>query len=165
MARRPVALVAGIVLILEAIGIALINWFLGLAVDRQQMSLADLDPDAMAVGSWVAGGVFGLYLLFCGVVLLRCGLRDRAPGRFSRIVLITCAVVHGLLGAFTVGLVGWTAFIFMMLVLALIVLSLVVYEPVHEPRVEDARRDGGGGAPEPPGAGPDKGANGGPVTA
>jgi hypothetical protein len=128
VARRPVAVVTAVMLIVEAAGIALLNWVLGLVVDRQQMSLAGIDTDAMSVGTWVAGGVFGLYLLLCGLVLLRTGIRDRAPGRFARILLITCAVVHGLVGAFSVGLVGWTAFALMMVMLGLIVLSLLSYD-------------------------------------
>jgi hypothetical protein len=53
----------------------------------------------------------------------------RAPGRFARILLISCAVVHGVLGALTVGLVGWLTFAFMMVVIGLIVLTLLAYEP------------------------------------
>ncbi|MFJ9415888.1 hypothetical protein ACIRPT_17165 [Streptomyces sp. NPDC101227] len=135
------ALVAAVVLILEALGFVLLNWILSIVVDHQQMSLAGLNPGAMSVGAWVAGALFGLYLLFCAVVLARTALRDRAPGGFTRIVLITCAVVHGLLGAFAVGPVGWPAFVGMMAVLAMIVLTLVAY---GEPRTPVADADGGG---------------------
>lgn len=127
-ARRPVALVAAVVLVLEAAGIVLLNWILSIVVDKQQMSMAGLQPGAMSTGTWVAGGLFGLYLLFCALVMLRTGLRDRAPRGFARIVLISCAVVHGLLGAFAVGLVGWVAFLAMMVVLGLIVLTLLAYD-------------------------------------
>ncbi|MDI3423544.1 hypothetical protein [Streptomyces luteolus] len=127
MARRPVALVAALVLVVEAAGIAWLNWFLGLVVDNQKMSLAGLDPHAMTVGSWVAGGLMGLYLLLCGLVLLRTGVRDRAPGGVGRVLLISAAVLHAVLGAFSVGLVGWTAFAFLMVVLGLLVLTLVAY--------------------------------------
>ncbi|MCP9211338.1 hypothetical protein NMK44_30350 [Streptomyces sp. NEAU-Y11] len=147
VARRPVAAIAAVTLILEAAGIALLNWILGLVVDRQQMSMGGLDTDAMSVGTWVAGGVFGLYLLLCGVVLLRVAVRDRAPGRFGRILLITCAVVHGLLGAFSVGLVGWPAFGFMMVVLGLIVLTLLWYAPEEAAPAESAGN--GQDAPSP----------------
>ncbi len=142
VARRPVALVAAVVLILEALGFVLLNWILSIVVDHQQMSLAGLKPGAMSVGAWAGGIFFGLYLAFCAVLLARTALRDRAPGGFTRIVLITCAVVHGLLGAFAVGLVGWPAFALMMVVLAMIVLTLVAY---GEPK--DAAADGptGGG--------------------
>lgn len=127
MARRPVAVVAALVLLVEAVGIVAINGILATFVDRQNMSLADLDPDAMVTGTWAMGGVFSLFLAACGVVLLLTGLRDRAPGRIERILLISCAIVHGVLGALTVGLVGWFAFVFMMVVLGLIVLTLVGY--------------------------------------
>ncbi|MES4909633.1 MULTISPECIES: hypothetical protein [unclassified Streptomyces] len=157
MARRPVAVVTAVMLIVEAAGIALLNWVLGLVVDRQQMSLAGLDTDAMSVGTWVAGGLFGLYLLLCGLVLLRTAVRDRAPGRLGRVLLITCAVVHGLVGAFAVGLVGWTAFALMMVMLGLIVLSLLSYdEPSGAPEGDaaapgatGARGASGGDAPHP----------------
>lgn len=136
VARRPVALAAAVVLILEAFGIVLLNWILSIVVDRQQMSLAGLQPRAMSTGSWVAGILFGLFLLFCAAVLLRSALRDRAPGGFTRIALIGCAVVHGILGAFSVGLVGWVAFLAMMVVLGLLVLTLMAY---NEGLTGDAR--------------------------
>ncbi|MET9531265.1 MULTISPECIES: hypothetical protein [unclassified Streptomyces] len=128
MARRPVALVAAIVLFLEAFGIAFVNLILGKVAHNQNMSLAGLEPSAISTGSWVAGGVFGAYLLLCAFFPLRAGITDRAPGRFGRILLITCAVVHGVLGALTLGLVGWPAFVAMIVVLGLIVLTLVAYE-------------------------------------
>lgn len=144
--RRPVAVVTAVMLIVEAAGIALLNWVLGLVVDRQQMSLGGLDPDAMSVGTWVAGGVFGLYLLLCGLVLLRMAVRDRAPGRFARILLITCAVAHALVGAFVVGLVGWLAFALMMVMLGLIVLNLLAYDETDRP----AEPAGATAAPDAP---------------
>ncbi|MFE6780418.1 hypothetical protein [Streptomyces sp. NPDC057702] len=145
MARRAVAAVAAVVLVIEAAVIALLHWILGLVVDHQDMSLADLDPGAMTLATWVAGGLVGLYLLGCGVALSRMAVRDLPPGRFARVLLITCAVTHGLLGAFSVGLVGWAAFAFTMVVLGLIVLSLFNYDGAYEG--ED--RPGPGGAPAP----------------
>ncbi|MCM2412131.1 MULTISPECIES: hypothetical protein [unclassified Streptomyces] len=127
MVRRTVAFIAAIVLFAEAVGIVIINGVLATVVKGQDMSMAGMDPGAMANGTWVMGGVSGLFLLVCGVLLLLAGIRDRAPGRVARIVLICCAVIHGVLGALTVGLVGWSAFVFMMVVLALIVLTLVAY--------------------------------------
>ncbi|MFJ7999810.1 hypothetical protein ACIQ7D_22145 [Streptomyces sp. NPDC096310] len=133
MARGPVAWLAAIVLVAEAIGIVFVNGVLATVVDHQQMSLAGLDTDAMFAGTWAMGGVYGLYLLACAAVLARTGLRGRAPGRFGRIVLITCAVVHAVLGALTVGLVGWTAFAVMMTIVGLVVLVLVAYEDGPRP--------------------------------
>ncbi|MEB8338567.1 hypothetical protein [Streptomyces endophyticus] len=128
VARRPVAWVAAIVLFAEALGIVLLNWFLGLVVDNQDMSLAGLDPRAMSVGAWIAGGLFGLYLVLCAIVLVRTAIADRGPAGFGRILLISVAVVHGLLGAFSISLVGWFSFVLMMVVLALLVLTLVAYD-------------------------------------
>ncbi|MCX4586604.1 hypothetical protein [Streptomyces sp. NBC_01481] len=141
MARRPVAVVAALVLLVEAIGIVVINGILATFLEKQSMSLADLDPDAMVTGTWVMGAVFGLYLAACGVVLLLTGLRDRAPGRGARILLISCAITHGVLGALTVGLVGWDAFAFMMVVLALIVLVLLAYGNGGKPQKEETRNE------------------------
>ncbi|WAU85267.1 hypothetical protein O1Q96_39560 [Streptomyces sp. Qhu-G9] len=142
MVRRPVAWVTAIVLFVEALGIALVNWFMGVVVDRQDMSLAGLDPDVMSTSSKVAGLLFGLYFALCGFTALRVGLRDRAPAGLGRILLISAAVVHALLGAFTVGLVGWGAFAFMMVVLGLIVLIFMTYDR-HEAAVAGAKPDGG----------------------
>ncbi|MFE7109594.1 hypothetical protein ACFU98_44835 [Streptomyces sp. NPDC057575] len=146
--RRPVAFVAAIVLFAEAVGIVLINGILATVVKNQDMSLAGMDPAVMSNGTWAMGGVFGLYLLLCGLFLLLAGARDRAPGRFARIVLIICAVVHAVLGALTVGLIGWAAFASMMVVLGLIVLTLVAYGTrSEEPRPEEPADDAGAGAP------------------
>ncbi|AVH56855.1 MULTISPECIES: hypothetical protein [Streptomyces] len=161
MVRRPVAWVAAIVLFAEAVGIAALNWFLGMVVDRQDMSLAGLDPDMMSVSSKVGGLVFGLYFAACGLAALLIALRDRAPRVVGRILLISAAVVHGLLGAFTVGLVGWGAFAFMMVVLGLIVFTLMAYDrregagPAGGAAPEDGKNgDNGGGVPIAPPAPP-----------
>jgi hypothetical protein len=131
--RRPVAWVVAIVLFVEAFGVAALNWFLGIVVDRQDMSLAGLDPDVMSTSSKIGGIVFGLYFALCGLVALLVAVRDRPPAGFGRILLISAAVVHGLLGAFVWGLVGWAAFVFMVVVLALIVLLLMTYDRPAEP--------------------------------
>lgn len=141
--RRPVAWVVAVVLFAEAFGLAALNWFLGVVVDRQDMSLAGLDPHMMSVSSKIGGIVFGLYFALCGLVALLVALRDRPPAGLGRVLLISAAVVHGLLGAFTWGLVGWTAFLFMVLVLALIVLLLMTYDRPAEPA--DAAPEGGKG--------------------
>lgn len=142
--RRPVAWIVAVVLFGEALGIAALNWFLGVVVDRQDMSLAGLDPHMMSVSSKIGGIAFGLYFALCGLVALLVALRDRPPAGSGRVLLISAAVVHGLLGAFTWGLVGWHAFLFMMLVLGLIVLLLMTYDRPAEP-ADAAPRDGTGG--------------------
>lgn len=129
MLRRPVAIVSALVLFGEAAGIFAVNAVLATVAENQNMSLAGMDPGAMAGGTWVLGGVFALLLIGCGLIALLAGVRDRSPGRFGRIALIGCAVVHGVLGAVTVGLVGWAAFAYLMVVLALLVLTLLAYGP------------------------------------
>ncbi|MFI0270196.1 hypothetical protein [Streptomyces luteogriseus] len=152
MIRRPVAWVVAVVLFAEAFGLAALNWFLGVVVDRQDMSLAGLDPHMMSVSSKIGGIVFGLYFALCGLVALLVALRDRPPAGFGRVLLISAAVVHGLLGAFTWGLVGLPAFLSMVLVLALIVLLLMTYDPPAEPAdaVPDAGKGDGPSVTSPP---------------
>ncbi|MCT9011825.1 hypothetical protein N4G66_44995 [Streptomyces rhizosphaerihabitans] len=152
MVRRPVVWVAAIVLFVEAIGIALLNWFLGVVVDRQDMSLAGLDSDMMSASSKIGGLVFGLYFAACAVSALLVALRERPPGLLGRVLLISVAVVHVLLGAFTVGLVGWGAFAFMMVVLALIVFTLLAYDRRETGPVDAAPEVGGNGDGEGEGA-------------
>lgn len=147
--RRSVAAAAALVLVVEAVGIVLLNIFLGMVVDDQQMSMGGLEPRSMSTSAVVAGAVFGAYLLLCALVLARTAIRDRAPLGLLRIVLISAAVVHGLLGAASVGLVGWLAFLFMMVVLGLIVWSLVSYTVEEAPAKGDS-----GAAAGPPPAGP-----------
>ncbi|MER5511661.1 hypothetical protein ABT052_41090 [Streptomyces sp. NPDC002766] len=133
MVRRPVAWVVAVVLFVEALGVAALNWFLGVVVDRQDMSLAGLDPDMMSLSSKIGGILFGLYFALCGLVALLVAVRNRPPAGFGRVLLVSAAVVHGLLGAFAWGLVGWQAFTFMVVVLALIVLLLMTYDRPVEP--------------------------------
>ena len=144
MVRRPVAWVVALVLFAEALGTAALNWFLGVVVDRQDMSLAGLDPDMMSTSSKIGGIVFGLYFALCGLVALLVALRDRAPAGLGRVLLISAAVVHALLGAVTWGLVGPLAFLCMVVVLALIVLLLMTYDG----RPEQPAAAGSGAAPE-----------------
>ncbi len=151
MVRRPVAFVAALALFAEAVGVVFVNGVLATVVRNQDMSLAGMESGAMADGTWAMGGVFGLGLLLCGLVLLATGVRDRAPGRLGRIALIGCAVAHGVLGALAVGLVGWTAFACLMAVLGLVVLTLVAYGP--EDGVPAGRAPGGGAAADDPGPG------------
>ncbi|MFC5215228.1 hypothetical protein [Streptomyces coerulescens] len=160
MVRRPVAWVVAVLLFVEAFGIAAVNWFLGVVVDRQDMSLAGLDPDVMSVSSKIGGLVFGGYFALCGLVALLVALRDRAPAGLGRILLISAAVVHGLLGAFAWGLVGWTAFGYMIVVLGLIVLLLMTYDGQAAP---DAGK-GGDGSPADGSPASDSPADGSPVT-
>lgn len=153
--RRPVAWIVAVVLFAEALGVAALNWFLGIVVDRQKMSLAGLDPDMMSVSSKIGGVVFGLYFALCGLVALLVALRDHRPAGLGRVLLISAAVVHGLLGAVTWGLVGWSAFLFMVLVLGLIVLLLMTYEAQERPAPRPSRdTPGDGGSPVSPPAAP-----------
>ena len=136
-----------VVLFVEAFGVAALNWFLGVVVDRQHMSLAGLDSDTMATSSKIGGIVFGLYYALCGLVALLVALRNRPPAGFGRGLLISAAVVHGLLAAFVWGPVGPPAFLVMIVVLALIVLLLMSYdspdEPTDAPPAEATGPEGG----------------------
>jgi len=146
--RRPVAWIVAVVLFAEAFGIFALNWFLGIVVDRQDMSLAGLDSDTMAVSSKAGGVVFGLYYALCGLVALLVALRNRPPAGLGRVLLISAAVVHGLLAAFVWGLVGWPAFLFMIVVLALIVLLLMTYDSRPEPAREEPQDAKGSDGPK-----------------
>ncbi|MFD4597243.1 hypothetical protein ACFWPQ_04320 [Streptomyces sp. NPDC058464] len=157
MVRRPVAWVVAVILFAEAFGIAALNWFMGVVVDRQDMSLAGLDPDRMSMSAKVGAVVFGLYFALCGLVALLVAVRNRAPAGLGRVLLISVAVVHGLLAAVAWGLIGWTAFLSMLVVLTLVVLLLMTYDQVADAAGGagaaggDGSEDGAGSesAPEP----------------
>ncbi|MFG2964092.1 hypothetical protein ACGFZS_12520 [Streptomyces sp. NPDC048288] len=144
MVRRPVAWIVAVVLFAEALGIAALNWFMGVVVDRQNMSMAGLDPDKMSMSAKIGGVVFGLYFALCALVALLVAIRNRAPAGLGRVLLISVAVVHGLLGAVAWGLVGWKAFLYMVVVLALVVLLLMTYDRENG-AVAAAGGDAGGG--------------------
>ena len=160
MVRRPVAVIAALVLMVEAVGIVLLHLFLGMVVDEQQMSLAGIEPRSMELGTVIGGIFFGTVLLLAAAVLLVMAIRDRPPGRMPRILLIAIAVVHGLLGAFSVGMVGWAAFGFMMVVLGMFVWSLLAFGRTEHQRIPDREADDGAGSTGStgstgPAAGPD----------
>ncbi|NEA99714.1 hypothetical protein [Streptomyces sp. SID13726] len=150
MVRRPVAWIVAVVLFVEALGVALLNWVLGNLVDAQNMSLAGLDPDAMSLGSKIGGIVFGLYFALCALVALLVAIRDRQPAGLGRVLLISAAVVHGLLGAVAWSLIGRGQFLFMMVMLALLVVLLVSYDSPRGPAAAGPRDTGGPEGPEEP---------------
>ncbi|MGW7104187.1 hypothetical protein [Streptomyces sp. NPDC054838] len=127
MLRRLVAGLAATVLVVEAAVLVLVHVVLGKTTQSQSMSIAGSDPGLMAGATYGLGAVMGAFLLFCAVLLAVTAVRDRAPGRFARVVLVTGAVTHAVLGALALGLVGWGAFAVLMLILCLLVLTLVLY--------------------------------------
>ncbi|WP_407560745.1 hypothetical protein [Streptomyces sp. 184] len=131
--RRTAAAVAGAALLVEAVGLAVVHFILGSVVDRQDMSLAGLDSGVMSGSTRVAGMAIGLYLLCCGALSLLLAVRDRAPGRAGRILLVSCAVLHAVLATVAVGLVGWAAFAGLMVVFGLIVLTLTAEDAAVRP--------------------------------
>ncbi|AUH44860.1 hypothetical protein CXR04_12550 [Streptomyces sp. CMB-StM0423] len=133
---------AAAALFADAVALAVVHFVLGSVVDRQDMSLAGLDSGLMSASTRAAGVAIGLYLLCCGAVALRIAVRDRAPGRAGRTLLVSCAVLHAVLAAVAVGLVGWAAFAGLMVLFGLIVLTLTA-EDVPVPRPE------GGAEPAP----------------
>ncbi|MFS4110123.1 hypothetical protein [Streptomyces sp. PD-S100-1] len=158
MVRRPVAWVVAVVLFAEALGVAALNWILGEVVHRQRMSLAGTDPDVVSTSSKVGAVVFGLYFAVCGLVALLVAIRGRRPAGLGRILLISAAVVHGVLAAVSWGLVGWQAFVFLIVALALIVLLLMTYDVVEGPAgaipSDAGPQDGGPGTAPADGGGP-----------
>lgn len=150
VARRPIALVTAAVLLAEAPGIVLLNAVMARFVEAQSMSLDGLEPDAMVAGTWALGIGSGIALAACALVALLAGVRDRRPGRIGRGLLIACAIVHALLGAVAVGLIGWGAFALLMLVVGLVVLTLVAYgkeaDTPGAPQATGGGREAGAGA-------------------
>ncbi|MBO8189958.1 hypothetical protein JW592_31590 [Streptomyces sp. DW4-2] len=145
------AAVTALVLTVEAAVLVGLNLFLGKVADAQQMSLAGIEPRAMTISAVIGAVLVGGYVLGCALILVRTAVRDVPPRGFWRITLISCAVVHGVLGAFSVGLVGWLAFVVMMTVLGLIVWSLTWYgEPAGQPAAGPPA-DGSGVSAEPTG--------------
>lgn len=139
MLRRLVAALAAIVLVAEAAVLVLVHAVLGKTTASQSMSIAGSDPDVMSKATYVLGAGMGAFLLLCAALLAAAALRDRAPGRFARIVLVTAAVTHGLLGAIAVAVVGWPAFAAVMVILCLLVLALMLYAAKPAPTgIQDA---------------------------
>ncbi|MEU4730391.1 hypothetical protein [Streptomyces sp. NPDC023588] len=141
MLRRLVAGLAAIVLVAEAAVLVLVHVVLGKTTASQSMSIAGSDPDVMSAATYALGAGMGAFLLLCAVLCAAAALRDRAPGRFARVVLVTAAVTHGLLGTLAVVVVGWAAFAATTLILCLLVLILMLYP---------ARREDPTGPPLPP---------------
>ncbi|MEU2391041.1 hypothetical protein [Streptomyces sp. NPDC007369] len=144
--RRLVAGLAAAALAAEGLLLALVHFVLGRTTHNQSMSIAGSDPDVMAVATYVLGAAVGGFLLLCAVLLAVAAVRDRAPGRFARAVLIAAAVTHGLLGALAVSAVGWGAFAATMVILCLVALTLTLH-PAPGGRADGGPADGGGQEP------------------
>ncbi|MFD8984625.1 hypothetical protein [Streptomyces sp. NPDC059564] len=127
MLRRLVAGLGALALAVEAAVLVLVHVVLGKTTANQSMSIAGMDPDVMSTATYGLGAAMGAFLLLCAVLLAVAALRDRAPGRFARVVIVAAALTHVLLGALAVGLVGWGAFAATMLILCLLVLTLTLY--------------------------------------
>nr|WSX50114.1 hypothetical protein OG409_14875 [Streptomyces sp. NBC_00974] len=125
--RRSVAGATAVVLVVEAAVLGFVHIVLGRTTANQSMSIAGMDPDVMSKATYAMGAGMAAFLLLCAVLLVVAAVRDKAPGAFARVVLVSAGVTHGLLGALVVGLVGWGAFAVMMLILCLLVLSLMLY--------------------------------------
>ncbi|MFI0205637.1 MULTISPECIES: hypothetical protein [Streptomyces] len=138
MLRRLVAGLAAIVLVVEAAVLVLVHIVLGRTTANQSMSIAGSDPDVMSKATYAMGAGIGAFLVLCAVLAAVAAIRDRAPNRFGRIVLISGAVAHGVLGILSVALIGWLAFATTTLILCLLVLTLTLYA---------ARPGGGEGGP------------------
>ncbi|KJY22687.1 MULTISPECIES: hypothetical protein [Streptomyces] len=150
MLRRLVAGLAAIVLVAEAAVLVLVHIVLGRTTANQSMSIAGSDPDVMSKATYAMGAGMGAFLVLCAVLAAVTALRDRAPGRFARVALISAAVTHAVLGILAVGLVGWAAFTTLMLILCLLVLILTLYPAAAR---QGGEGDGGGpveDAPPPP---------------
>ncbi|MFD9523568.1 hypothetical protein [Streptomyces sp. NPDC059979] len=145
MLRRLVAGLAAIVLVAEAAVLVLVHIVLGTTTANQSMSIAGSDPDVMSKATYGMGVGMGAFLVLCAVFAAIAALGDRPPGRFARIVFVSAAVTHGVLGVLAVVLVGWPAFAATTLILCLLVLILTLYAARDE-----GGSDGGGDAPQPP---------------
>ncbi|GGZ10047.1 hypothetical protein [Streptomyces avidinii] len=146
MLRRLVAGLAAIVLVVEAAVLVLVHIVLGRTTANQSMSIAGSDPNVMSKATYAMGAGMGAFLVLCAVLVAVAAIRDRSPNRFGRIVLISGAVAHGVLGILSVALVGWAAFATMMLILCLLVLTLTLYAA----RPGGAEGDRGADTPPPP---------------
>ncbi|MGR4883171.1 hypothetical protein ACIPUC_27705 [Streptomyces sp. LARHCF249] len=138
MLRRLVAGLAAIVLVAEAAVLVFVHIVLGATTANQSMSIAGSDPDVMSKATYGLGAGMGAFLVLCAVLCALTAVRDRAPRGFARAVLITAAVTHGLLGTLSVVLVGWGAFVVMMLILCLLVLTLTLYAAPRGAGAQDA---------------------------
>ncbi|MFI5666927.1 hypothetical protein [Streptomyces sp. NPDC051704] len=143
MLRRLVAGLASIVLVVEAAVLVLVHIVLGKTTRNQSMSIAGMDPDVMSTATYAMGAGIGAFLLLCALFLAVAAVRDRAPGTFARVVLVTAAVTHGVLGALAVGLVGWGAFAVLMAILCLLILTLMLYAARGAPQGADGESPGG----------------------
>lgn len=154
--------VTAVVLVVEAVVLGFVHLVLGRTTENQSMSIAGADPDVMSTATYVLGAGMAVFLLACAVFLTVAAVRDRAPGAFARVLLVSAAITHGVLGALVVGLVGWGAFAVMMTILCLLVLCLTLYAAKGAGRAGAGEASSGpvegsyaSGAPGTPGGAPE----------
>ncbi|MEY9849290.1 hypothetical protein [Streptacidiphilus sp. MAP5-3] len=135
--RRWTAVATLVLLVLEAGVSAVVALVVGKAADYQHMSLGGVPTSAMASSAYVGFGLIALFLLLVAALLLRVALRDVAPTKVERIVLILAAVLHGLLAAVLLALSG--VWVFVPLAVTLTLLVLILFIPSDGPRQPSAR--------------------------
>jgi hypothetical protein len=151
--RRWTAVAALVLLVLEAGVAAVVAMVVGKAADYQHMSLAGVPTAAMAASAYVGFGLIALFLLLVAALLLRVALRDVAPTKAERIVLVLAAVLHGLLAAVLLALSGVWVFVPLAVTLTLLVLILFIpSEPSPSPLPPSSGPSGGPAAPAAPAA-------------
>jgi hypothetical protein len=123
--RRWTALLAVVFLLVDALASAFVGLVLGTAVHRQHMSFGGADPNLMSLGAYVGLGLQGGFLLLVAAVLVAVAVRNRAPGRFGRIVLLAGAILVGVLAAVSLALSGPLSFAVLTVTLTLLVLQLL----------------------------------------
>lgn len=144
--RRPIAVVAAVALLFEGAGLAAIQWALAIFVEEQSMSLDGIEAETIALVARVGGLLLVGYLALVAGLLLHTALRERPLGKLRRVLVISCAVTHGVLGVVAVALVGWGAFLLLMTVLALQIWTLLGYAP---PELEPEPRETADQSPPP----------------
>jgi len=143
--RKGVLAVAAVLLIVQGLVLGLVGVILGAAVNQQNMSLAGLNPHAMALGAWIGEGLLGLVFVVTGVLVARAAARGAEAGTPTRILLLITAVVTGVLAAAMLALSGWPLFVLLIVLLAVFVMAILML------RDEDAPQAGGDPAqPESP---------------
>jgi hypothetical protein len=124
--RRWTAVVATVLLVLEAGASLLVALVLGKAANVQHMRLGGLSTAAIADGAYIGLSVQTAFLLLVAALLVRVVIRAAAPGRPTRVVLVAAAVFHGILAALMLALSGVLTFLVAAVTLTLLVLILFI---------------------------------------
>jgi hypothetical protein len=124
--RRLVLVIAALGALAQAVLLGGLLYVLSAVIGAYSMSMNGADPAHAQVALRVVAAVLVVALLALAVLLVVAAIRDRAPGRTARVLLIAGLVVQGLVTVASAVVSGAAAFAVTLVIFGLLLGALMV---------------------------------------